>query len=47
KDGSLSDSSLKNASNNEPQPSSDAGKKDNEGVCKESGIADQEKPDIS
>ncbi|GJY40641.1 putative ribonuclease H-like domain-containing protein [Tanacetum coccineum] len=44
KDGSLSDSSLKNASNNEPQPSSDVGKKDNEGVCKESGIANQEKP---
>ncbi|GJX08804.1 putative ribonuclease H-like domain-containing protein [Tanacetum coccineum] len=35
-DGSLFDSSLKNAS--------DAKKKDNEGVCKESGIADQEKP---
>ncbi|GJX91058.1 putative reverse transcriptase, RNA-dependent DNA polymerase [Tanacetum coccineum] len=44
KDGSLFDSSLKNASNDEPQPSSDAGKKDDEGVCKESGIADQEKP---
>ncbi|GJR08086.1 putative ribonuclease H-like domain-containing protein [Tanacetum coccineum] len=43
-DGSLFDSSLKNASNNEPQPSSDAGKKDDEGVCKESGIADQENP---
>ncbi|GJR76197.1 ribonuclease H-like domain-containing protein [Tanacetum coccineum] len=43
KDGSLFDSSLKNASNDEPQPSSDAGKKDDEGVCKESGIADQEK----
>ncbi|GJV36247.1 putative ribonuclease H-like domain-containing protein [Tanacetum coccineum] len=44
KDGSLFDSSSKNASNDEPQPSSDAGKKDDEGVCKESGIADQEKP---
>ncbi|GKF34627.1 hypothetical protein Tco_0107827, partial [Tanacetum coccineum] len=44
KDGSLFDSSLKNASNDEPQPSSDARKKDDEGVCKESGIADQEKP---
>ncbi|GJZ19881.1 putative ribonuclease H-like domain-containing protein, partial [Tanacetum coccineum] len=43
KDGSLFDSSLKNASNDEPQPSSDAGKKDGEGICKESGIVDQEK----
>ncbi|GJU13740.1 putative ribonuclease H-like domain-containing protein [Tanacetum coccineum] len=42
-DGSLFDSSLKNASNDEPQPSSDAEKKDDEGVCKESGIADFEK----
>ncbi|GKC79640.1 putative ribonuclease H-like domain-containing protein, partial [Tanacetum coccineum] len=33
---------LKNASNDEPQPSSDAGKKDDEGVRKESGIDDQE-----
>ncbi|GJS22075.1 putative ribonuclease H-like domain-containing protein [Tanacetum coccineum] len=32
KDGSLFDSSLKNASNDEPQPSSDAKKKDNEEV---------------
>ncbi|GKF14263.1 hypothetical protein Tco_0055725, partial [Tanacetum coccineum] len=47
KDGSLFDSSLKNASNDEPQPSSDAEKKDDEGVCKESGIADQEKPENS
>ncbi|GJS55558.1 putative ribonuclease H-like domain-containing protein [Tanacetum coccineum] len=44
KDGSLFDSSLKNASNDEPQPSSDAGKKDDEGVNKESGIDDQERP---
>ncbi|GJX19874.1 putative ribonuclease H-like domain-containing protein [Tanacetum coccineum] len=44
KDGSLFDSSSMNASNDEPQPSSDAGKKDDEGVCKESGIADQERP---
>ncbi|GKA79661.1 putative ribonuclease H-like domain-containing protein [Tanacetum coccineum] len=43
KDDSLFDSLLKNASHDEPQPSSDAGKKDDEGVCKESGIADQEK----
>ncbi|GJS52165.1 putative ribonuclease H-like domain-containing protein [Tanacetum coccineum] len=33
-----------NVSNDEPKPSSDAGKKDDEGVCKESGIADQENP---
>ncbi|GJU94989.1 putative ribonuclease H-like domain-containing protein [Tanacetum coccineum] len=46
-DGSLFDSSSKNASNDEPQPFSDAGKKDDEGVCKESGIADQEKPENS
>ncbi|GKG02134.1 hypothetical protein Tco_0306839, partial [Tanacetum coccineum] len=39
-DGSLFDSSSKNASNDEPQPFSDAGKKDDEGVCKES----KEKP---
>ncbi|GKF38745.1 putative ribonuclease H-like domain-containing protein, partial [Tanacetum coccineum] len=45
KDGSLFDYSSKNASNDEPQPSSDAGKKDDEGVCKESGIADQERPE--
>ncbi|GKD34632.1 putative ribonuclease H-like domain-containing protein [Tanacetum coccineum] len=32
-----------NASNNEPQPSSDAGKKDDKDVCKETGIVDQEK----
>ncbi|GJZ27947.1 putative ribonuclease H-like domain-containing protein, partial [Tanacetum coccineum] len=44
KDGSLFDSSLKNASNDEPQPSSDDGKKDDEGVNKESGIDDQERP---
>ncbi|GJU65810.1 putative ribonuclease H-like domain-containing protein [Tanacetum coccineum] len=43
-DSSLFDSSSKNASNDEPQPSSDAGKKDDDGVSKESGIDDQEKP---
>ncbi|GKF48816.1 hypothetical protein Tco_0142067, partial [Tanacetum coccineum] len=43
KDGSLFDSSLKNVSNDKPQPSSDAGKKDDEGICKESGIIDEEK----
>ncbi|GJU77473.1 ribonuclease H-like domain-containing protein [Tanacetum coccineum] len=47
KDGSLFDSSLKNASNDEPQPSSDAEKKDDEGVNKESGIDDQERPENS
>ncbi|GJT95016.1 putative ribonuclease H-like domain-containing protein [Tanacetum coccineum] len=47
KDGSLFDSSLKNASNDEPQPSSDARKKDDEGVNKESGIDDQERPENS
>ncbi|GJT02174.1 putative ribonuclease H-like domain-containing protein [Tanacetum coccineum] len=47
KDGSLFDSSSKNASNDEPQPCSDAGKKDDEGICKESGISDQEKPEDS
>ncbi|GJZ74812.1 putative ribonuclease H-like domain-containing protein [Tanacetum coccineum] len=46
-DGSLFDSSLKNASNDEPQPSSDAEKKDDEGVNKESGINDQERPENS
>ncbi|GJZ87984.1 putative ribonuclease H-like domain-containing protein [Tanacetum coccineum] len=43
KDGSLFDSSSKNASNNEPQPSSDARKKD-DGVRKENGIDNQERP---
>ncbi|GKC98434.1 hypothetical protein Tco_1168709, partial [Tanacetum coccineum] len=43
-DGSLFGSSSKNASNDEPQPSSDAGKKDDEGVSQESGIDDQERP---
>ncbi|GJU98763.1 putative ribonuclease H-like domain-containing protein [Tanacetum coccineum] len=47
KDGSLFDSSSKNACNDEPQPSSDAGKKDDEGVNKESGINDQERPENS
>ncbi|GJR09086.1 putative ribonuclease H-like domain-containing protein [Tanacetum coccineum] len=42
-DGSLFDSSSKNASNDEPQPSSDAGKKD-DGVRKESGIDNQKRP---
>ncbi|GJY52746.1 putative ribonuclease H-like domain-containing protein [Tanacetum coccineum] len=46
-DGSLFDSSSKNASNDEPQPSSDAGKKDDESVNKESGIDGQERPENS
>ncbi|GJS11439.1 retrovirus-related pol polyprotein from transposon TNT 1-94 [Tanacetum coccineum] len=45
KDGSLFDSSSKNASNDEPQPPSDAEKKDDDSVSKESGIADQERPE--
>ncbi|GKA13381.1 putative ribonuclease H-like domain-containing protein [Tanacetum coccineum] len=44
KDGSLFGSSSKNASNDEPQPSSDVGKKDDEGVSQESRINDQERP---
>ncbi|GJT21354.1 putative ribonuclease H-like domain-containing protein [Tanacetum coccineum] len=47
KDDSLFDSSLKNASNDKPQPSSDAEKKDDECVNKESGIDDQERPENS
>ncbi|GJY89723.1 hypothetical protein Tco_0504919 [Tanacetum coccineum] len=37
----------KNASNDEPQPFSDAGKKDDEGVNKESIFDDQERPENS
>ncbi|GJT98892.1 putative ribonuclease H-like domain-containing protein [Tanacetum coccineum] len=44
KDGSLFDSSSKNAINDEPQPSSDVEKKDDKGVSKASGIDDQERP---
>ncbi|GJY45632.1 putative ribonuclease H-like domain-containing protein, partial [Tanacetum coccineum] len=47
KDSSLFDSSLKNASNDEPQLSSDARKKDDDGVSKESRIDDQERPKSS
>ncbi|GJV52838.1 putative ribonuclease H-like domain-containing protein [Tanacetum coccineum] len=43
KDGSLFNSSSKNASNDEPQPSSNTRKKD-DGVRKESGIDNQERP---
>ncbi|GKD80920.1 hypothetical protein Tco_1347759, partial [Tanacetum coccineum] len=42
KDGSLFDSSSKNANNNEPQSSNDARKKDDEG-----GIDNQERPEKS
>ncbi|GJV43107.1 putative ribonuclease H-like domain-containing protein [Tanacetum coccineum] len=42
--GSLFDYSSKNVSNDEPQLSSDAGKKDDEGVIKKSRIDNQEKP---
>nr|GEV08414.1 hypothetical protein [Tanacetum cinerariifolium] len=42
-DGLVFDSSSKNASNDESQPYSDDGKKDDEGVSKASGIDDQEK----
>ncbi|GJR05831.1 putative ribonuclease H-like domain-containing protein [Tanacetum coccineum] len=42
KDGSLFDSSSKNANNDEPQPSNDVGKKDDEG-----GIDNQERPEKS
>ncbi|GJV40433.1 putative ribonuclease H-like domain-containing protein [Tanacetum coccineum] len=42
-DDLLFDSSSKNSSNDEPQSSSDAGKKDDEGVSKESEINDQER----
>nr|GEU65429.1 hypothetical protein [Tanacetum cinerariifolium] len=45
KDGLLFDSFLKNASNDEPQPSSDARHKDDECVSKESEIDNQEKPE--
>ncbi|GJY33612.1 putative ribonuclease H-like domain-containing protein [Tanacetum coccineum] len=38
---------VQNASNDEPQPPSDTRKKDDEGVCKERGIDDQERPENS
>ncbi|GKB95958.1 putative ribonuclease H-like domain-containing protein [Tanacetum coccineum] len=44
---SLFDYSSKNACNDEPQPFSDAGKKDDEGASKESDINDQERPENS
>ncbi|GKG16497.1 hypothetical protein Tco_0361454, partial [Tanacetum coccineum] len=47
KDGSMFDSSSKNSSDGEPQPSSNAEKKDDEGVSKASGFSDQEQPESS
>ncbi|GKA73815.1 ribonuclease H-like domain-containing protein, partial [Tanacetum coccineum] len=47
KDGSMFDSSSKNSSDDEPQPFSNAKKKDNEGVSKASGFSDQEQPESS
>ncbi|GJT26083.1 ribonuclease H-like domain-containing protein [Tanacetum coccineum] len=44
KDDSLFDSFSKNASDAEPQPSSDIETKDDEGVNKDSGLDDQERP---
>nr|GEY83078.1 hypothetical protein [Tanacetum cinerariifolium] len=44
-DGSLFDFSSKNSDDDGPPPSSDAGKKDDEGPSKESGIDDQERPE--
>ncbi|GJS24259.1 putative ribonuclease H-like domain-containing protein [Tanacetum coccineum] len=45
KDGLLFDSSSKNDSNDEPQPSSDAGKKDDENPSKDSKVDDYEMPE--
>ncbi|GKE39630.1 putative ribonuclease H-like domain-containing protein, partial [Tanacetum coccineum] len=47
KDGSMFDSSLKNSCDDEPQPSSNAEKKDDEGVSKVSRFSDQEQPESS
>ncbi|GJR21516.1 putative ribonuclease H-like domain-containing protein [Tanacetum coccineum] len=47
KDSSLFDSPSMNVSHDEPKPSCDAEKKDDEGVSKESGVDDQEKPESS
>ncbi|GJW85485.1 putative ribonuclease H-like domain-containing protein [Tanacetum coccineum] len=44
KDSSLFDSPSMNVSHDEPEPSSDAEKKDDEGVSKASGVDDQERP---
>ncbi|GKB86440.1 reverse transcriptase domain-containing protein, partial [Tanacetum coccineum] len=47
KDSSLIDSPSMNVSHDEPELSCDAEKKDDEGVSKESGVDDQEKPESS
>ncbi|GJY61073.1 putative ribonuclease H-like domain-containing protein, partial [Tanacetum coccineum] len=47
KDSSLIDSPSMNVSHDEPELSCDAEKKDDEGVSKESGVDDQEKPERS
>ncbi|GJV00804.1 putative ribonuclease H-like domain-containing protein [Tanacetum coccineum] len=47
KDSSLFDSPSMNVSHDEPIPSCDAEKKDDEGISKESGVHDQEKPESS
>ncbi|GJZ29857.1 ribonuclease H-like domain-containing protein [Tanacetum coccineum] len=46
-DGSMFDSSSKNSSDDEPQPSSNAEKKDDKGVSKATGFSDQEQPESS
>ncbi|GJZ70368.1 putative ribonuclease H-like domain-containing protein [Tanacetum coccineum] len=47
KDGSMFDSSSKNSSDDKPQPSSNAKKKDDEGISKASRFSDQEQPKSS
>ncbi|GJX97491.1 putative ribonuclease H-like domain-containing protein [Tanacetum coccineum] len=47
KDSSLFDSPSMNVSHDEPEPSCDAEKKDDEGVSKGSGVDDQERPESS
>ncbi|GJS93105.1 putative ribonuclease H-like domain-containing protein [Tanacetum coccineum] len=47
KDGLMFDSSSKNSSDDKPQPSSNAEKKDDDGVSKASGFSDQEQPKSS
>ncbi|GJR07546.1 putative ribonuclease H-like domain-containing protein [Tanacetum coccineum] len=47
KDSSLFDSPSMNVSHDEPEPSCDAKKKDDEGVSKASGVDDQERPESS
>ncbi|GJS73500.1 putative ribonuclease H-like domain-containing protein [Tanacetum coccineum] len=47
KDGLMFDSSSKNSSNDEPQPSINTKNKDDDDVSKASGFSDQEKPESS